>query len=449
MSNVIHHGRRRLRILNPDGTPSSQPDMRVMVLRDDGTQGSTRTPIAPSNTTPLENGTANRGMEETYARGDHRHPISNLVPSTRTVNGKVLSANIFLNAADVGAAAAEHSHDFSAITNRLHRHNVGEIDGLDLNGQAPAEHSHSEYAAVEHNHPEYDYGNATTSESGLMSAADKAKVNKIRTNGTGLKFLANDGSYKAIAEEGAVIVPDVKSTIGLLHEPTKLNHLFNATLLDPDQAGINRSSYALYILPSDAIDTEAAENISFGDELRIKFAVGTEVLGLWANESCSLPVLGIIGKDKDGEDIKLPDFGDLDCGCECGCEYECGCDCGCGDIYDDLATVASFVKLPSFVIGTPKSIVLNPTLAETIGFNYLPILVMEDINVGEGFSIGGIQIEGDLTIKKGSIILFAYCNFLGSEAIPSRGCLDFGALPMPWKFLDIVTSIEIVKGGEN
>lgn len=52
-----------------------------------------------SITTPLMDGTAAVGSGTTYALGNHRHPTdTSRVPTSRTVNGKALSANITLGA---------------------------------------------------------------------------------------------------------------------------------------------------------------------------------------------------------------------------------------------------------------------------------------------------------------------------------------------------------------
>lgn len=59
---------------------------------------------AASTTTPKMDGTAAIGTELAFARGDHVHPSdTSRVPTSRTVNGKALSANITLSASDVGA----------------------------------------------------------------------------------------------------------------------------------------------------------------------------------------------------------------------------------------------------------------------------------------------------------------------------------------------------------
>ena len=55
---------------------------------------------------------AERTAWNAKADGDHTHTAAQVgaVPTTRKVNGKALSADVTLAAADVGAAAASHSH---------------------------------------------------------------------------------------------------------------------------------------------------------------------------------------------------------------------------------------------------------------------------------------------------------------------------------------------------
>lgn len=63
---------------------------------------------AASTTVPKMDGTAAAGSEMAFARGDHIHPSdTSRVPVTRTINGKALSADITLAAADVGAATTD------------------------------------------------------------------------------------------------------------------------------------------------------------------------------------------------------------------------------------------------------------------------------------------------------------------------------------------------------
>ena len=61
---------------------------------------------------------AERTAWNAKAAGDHTHTAAQVgaVPTTRKVNGKALSADVTLAAADVGAAAAGHSHAASGVT---------------------------------------------------------------------------------------------------------------------------------------------------------------------------------------------------------------------------------------------------------------------------------------------------------------------------------------------
>ena len=57
---------------------------------------------SPSTADPQMDGTAAPGSSNAWSRGDHVHPSdTSRVPVTRTVNGKALNADIFLDAADV------------------------------------------------------------------------------------------------------------------------------------------------------------------------------------------------------------------------------------------------------------------------------------------------------------------------------------------------------------
>ena len=57
-----------------------------------------------SSTTPKMDGTAAVGTETSFARGDHVHPSdTSRVPTSRTVNGHALSANVTITASDVSA----------------------------------------------------------------------------------------------------------------------------------------------------------------------------------------------------------------------------------------------------------------------------------------------------------------------------------------------------------
>lgn len=59
---------------------------------------------------PLMDGTATIGTSEKYARQDHKHPSdTSRVPTTRTVNGHALSANITITKSDIGLGNVENT----------------------------------------------------------------------------------------------------------------------------------------------------------------------------------------------------------------------------------------------------------------------------------------------------------------------------------------------------
>ena len=70
-----------------------------------------------ASTAPKMDGTAAVGTSAKYARQDHVHPSdTSKVPTTRTINGKALSSNITLSAADVGALDSSSSLDATKLT---------------------------------------------------------------------------------------------------------------------------------------------------------------------------------------------------------------------------------------------------------------------------------------------------------------------------------------------
>ena len=88
--------------------------------------------------------------------------LARKVPTTRTINGKALSANITLSSSDVGAAASGHVHDDRYYTE-------DEIDTLV--GNTPVAEQISDHASTM----------ASTTVSGHMSASDKSKLDGIDT----------------------------------------------------------------------------------------------------------------------------------------------------------------------------------------------------------------------------------------------------------------------------
>ena len=150
---------------------------------------------AASTTSPLMAGEAAVGTEMAFARGDHRHPSdTSKVDKTTTINGHALSASFDLTPEDVGAAAAEHNHAeaTTSVAGMMSAADKAKLDGiatgatkitvdtaLSATSTNPVENKAINTALagkadVEHNHAE-----ATTSVAGMMSAADKLKLDGI------------------------------------------------------------------------------------------------------------------------------------------------------------------------------------------------------------------------------------------------------------------------------
>lgn len=131
------------------------------------------------------------GKPSTYAPSAHTHTIANVtglqvaldgkaasnhthayVPTSRTVNGKALSANISLTASDVGAAASSHNHT------------IANVDGLQtaLDGKAASSHNHSAANITSGTLDGYRLPNATATVQGAV---------KVRLNGTTAYFTTN------------------------------------------------------------------------------------------------------------------------------------------------------------------------------------------------------------------------------------------------------------------
>lgn len=105
----------------------------VVTLASVATSGSyndlTNTPtipagVEPSTTTPKMDGTAAVGTETKFARGDHIHPSDTTrVPTSRTVNGKALSANITLYGDEIDTSLEYSSTALASASE-------GPIDGV-------------------------------------------------------------------------------------------------------------------------------------------------------------------------------------------------------------------------------------------------------------------------------------------------------------------------------
>ena len=189
------------------------------ITSDDVPEGS-----AASSTTPKMDGTAAVGSETAFARGDHVHPSdTSRVPTTRTVNGHALSANVTVTNLDLGqgygtcstaAGTQEKVVTLSGyvltvggIVSVLFSNAPQMVYTLNINGKGakpvrvgndvatstvPLTLSNAYVAGVIHTFRydgtnyvylggshDYQYENASSSTAGLMSAADKTKVDKL------------------------------------------------------------------------------------------------------------------------------------------------------------------------------------------------------------------------------------------------------------------------------
>lgn len=94
VGNVSYNSTTKNLVLTKNGTDSN---IVTLITQEDIPEGS-----LPSSTTPKMDGTATIGSETAFARGDHRHPSdTSRVPTSRTVNGKALSANITIGQSDI------------------------------------------------------------------------------------------------------------------------------------------------------------------------------------------------------------------------------------------------------------------------------------------------------------------------------------------------------------
>lgn len=91
----------------------SQASTKPLPVNQDGTGAST----AAAARTALGAASSSHTHSQ-YASSTHTHTASQVgaVPTTRKVNGKVLSGDISLTTSEVGAAASDHTHTASQIT---------------------------------------------------------------------------------------------------------------------------------------------------------------------------------------------------------------------------------------------------------------------------------------------------------------------------------------------
>lgn len=134
-----------------------------------------------------------------YSLTGHNHDTA-YVPQARTVNGKALSANISLTAADVGAATTAHAHAAGDITSGTL--NIARIPtGTTGTTVALGNHTHN-YAATSHTHAISDVTNLQTT---LDSKAATSHSHTV-ANVTGLQA-ALDGKAASNHNHDTAYVP--------------------------------------------------------------------------------------------------------------------------------------------------------------------------------------------------------------------------------------------------
>ena len=83
---------------------------------------------APSTATPAMDGTGAAGTSAAFARGDHVHPTdTSRVPTSRTVNGQPLSADVTLTGADIAVSGSDATKIDTALAGKA---SIADLDPL-------------------------------------------------------------------------------------------------------------------------------------------------------------------------------------------------------------------------------------------------------------------------------------------------------------------------------
>ena len=134
------------------------------------------------------------------AAGTHTHTVTGFVPTSRTVNGKTLSANISLTYSDVGASSSSHTHTYSDVgaASSGHTHSnyvptTRAVNGKTLSADITLTYSDVSAASSGHTH---DYQPTSTAVSHTASTAVGSTIKPIyvASNGAATAFSANIGN---------------------------------------------------------------------------------------------------------------------------------------------------------------------------------------------------------------------------------------------------------------
>ena len=107
------------------------------ITNDSGFITTSSVPTA-TTTTPKMDGTAAVGSETKWAKGDHVHPSdTSRVPTTRTVNGHALSADVTVTKADVGLDNVDNTADANKIVASAGKLTTAvKLEGVSFDGSA-------------------------------------------------------------------------------------------------------------------------------------------------------------------------------------------------------------------------------------------------------------------------------------------------------------------------
>lgn len=164
---------------------------------------------AASTTTPKMDGTAAVGSETAFARGDHIHPSdASRVPTTRTVAGHALSADVTLVKGDVGLGNVDNTSDANKPVSTAQQAALdGKVDKVTGKGLSTN-----------------DY---TTAEKNKLAAFGSADTYALKTDLTSMyKYKGSVRTVNAL--------PSTGQTIGDVYnvELTGMNYAWNGTEWD-------------------------------------------------------------------------------------------------------------------------------------------------------------------------------------------------------------------------
>lgn len=162
-----------------------------------------------TSTTPKMDGTAKVGTETTFARGDHVHPSdTSRVPTTRTVAGHALSADVTLAKGDVGLGNVDNTSDANKPVSTAQQTALdGKVDKVSGKGLSTN-----------------DY---TTAEKNKLAAFGAASTYALKTDITGMyKF---KGSVETVSA-----LPDTGQTVGDVYnvEASGMNYAWDGEAWD-------------------------------------------------------------------------------------------------------------------------------------------------------------------------------------------------------------------------